>query len=237
MDWSTWKGATCLPDCWCEAARIGSWILEPVNTWTNLAFVFAGLYFLFKSNKLKTNEGPLSSTKAFPLIYGFACIFVGLGSFFYHASQTFVGQWFDVFGMYLVAVFYIFYNLYRLKKINIKKFYIGYWLSCIILGVVIIYFPLTRRWLFGICIAIALFQSIYINKKTKPDINVNYLWLSVASYAIAQGFWILDKERIWCDPYGWINGHGIWHLMCAVAAVFIYLYFQSEKFVKTQSVN
>ena len=111
MDWRTWKGATCLPDCWCEAARIGHWILEPVNTWTNLAFVFAGLYFIIKQSKFITNKGPLSSNSSFPLIYGFACVFVGMGSFFFHASQTFIGQWFDVFGMYLVAVFYIFYNM------------------------------------------------------------------------------------------------------------------------------
>ena len=45
MDWSTWRPASCLSGCWCEAPRTGSWILEPVNTWTNLVFILAGFVY------------------------------------------------------------------------------------------------------------------------------------------------------------------------------------------------
>src|ERR1035437_241788 len=139
MDWTTWKKATCLPDCWCEAARTGSWVLEPVNTWTNLFFFLSGVFFIFTAQKLTTKTNRLNSNPLFPRLYGFAMIFVGLGSFFYHASQTFVGQWFDCFGMYLVSMFYIFYNFYRINWIQEKLFLAYYILSCIILGLVINY--------------------------------------------------------------------------------------------------
>jgi hypothetical protein len=211
MDWTTWRGASCLPDCWCEATRTGHTILEPVNTWTNLGFILVGLYFIVNSKNFA-----LLKNIELPKFYGLAMMFVGAGSFFFHMSQTFVGQWFDVFGMYLVSVFYIVYNFYRVDKITF-----------------IIALPETRRWLFGVTIVIALIQSLLILKKHKPSINNKYLWSSVASYATAQAFWLLDKEKIWCSPYSWINGHGIWHIMTCVAAVLIYKYFQSERPSKT----
>jgi hypothetical protein len=235
MDWTTWKQATCVPECWCEAARTGSWILEPVNTWTNLFFVFAGIAFMSKAQKLTSNTNKLSSLIIFPRLYGFALIFVGLGSFFYHASQTFVGQWFDVFGMYLVSMFYISYNFFRNGQFDKKMFLTFYFLSCLLLGITILYFPETRRWLFGFSIAFTFVQSLWIQKCLKTSINRNLLIGAVSFYMVAQTVWVLDKSKIWCEPYGWINGHGIWHVFTGIAAVLTYFYFQSERIKKVAS--
>jgi magnesium-transporting ATPase (P-type) len=229
MDWSTWKPASCLPECWCEAARVGQFVLEPVNAWTNLLFMGAGLYFILNAKKFMAGTNQLNSNILFPRTYGFALFFVGAGSFFFHASQTFVGQWFDVFGMYLVSMFYICYNFYRTSKMSIQKFLFYYLGSCIVLGIIILYFPMTRRYLFGMSIAFALFQSLWINKKFKPQMENIYLWSSLACYLVAQSVWLLDKKKIWCNPHAVMNGHGIWHLLTACAAILVYMFFYSEK--------
>ena len=229
MDWTTWKPATCLPDCWCEAARAGSWILEPVNTWTNLLFVLAGIIFFLKAKRLTSGTNSLTSDLTFPRLYGFALVFVGLGSFFYHASQTFVGQWFDVFGMYLVSVFYISYNFYRIKWFNKSGFLFFYFGTSLFLGLIIYFLPETRRWLFGASILFTFIQTVWIQRRVKAKVESRYLIGAVLTYGVAQTVWILDKSRIWCDPYAWINGHGIWHILTAVAAILAYFYFASEK--------
>jgi magnesium-transporting ATPase (P-type) len=235
MDWSSWKPATCLPnDCWCEVARNGSWILEPVNTWTNLGFVGAGIWFFLNSNRLTDNSNKLASDSFFPRLYAMALLTVGLGSFFYHASQTFIGQWFDVFGMYLVSVFYISYNFYRSNIFSRKNFINFYVTVCLALGLLIIYFPQWRREFFGTTLAFTLLQTLIIHKRLRPSMKSIYLWGALGSYLLAQMFWILDKNKIWCDPYAWINGHGIWHLLTASSAILIYCYFQSEKNKKTE---
>jgi predicted membrane channel-forming protein YqfA (hemolysin III family) len=56
---------------------------------------------------------------------------------------------------------------------------------------------------------------------------------AAAFYVVAQTVWVLDKNRVWCDPYAWMNGHGIWHIFTGVAAVLTYLYFQSEKVISS----
>jgi hypothetical protein len=42
-------------------------------------------------------------------------ILIGLGSWFYHASLAFVGQGFDVAGMYLLGTFMVLYGYYLLR--------------------------------------------------------------------------------------------------------------------------
>ena len=165
----------------------------------------------------------------FPRLYGFALAVVGLGSFFFHASETFAGQWFDVFGMYLVSIFFIAYNLYRIGRLDHRSFLLFYFGVCALLGVAIYYLPDSRRYLFGVSIVVALVQSIWIQLRAKSWIQKKYLYGTVGSYGFAQTVWYLDKSKIWCNPYAWINGHGLWHIFTGLAAVLIYFYFRSEK--------
>lgn len=221
MDWTTWKPASCLPDCWCEATRVGSLILEPVNTWSNLGFMLVGIYLMVRAKNIFAN------------VYGLSVLLIGIGSFFFHASQTFTGQWLDLFGMYLLTNFYICYNLYRINKVNIKSFFILYVSLGVLLGLALAYLPELRRMLFGLSALFALIQIIYIKLKFKPVMNTTYLVTGILTFIAAQTVWILDKNKIWCDPYAWINGHGIWHILCAIATLLIYRYFESEKMPDT----
>jgi hypothetical protein len=192
-------------------------------------FVFAGIYFLFSAKRWTDFSNQLNSLEIFPKIYGMALIFLGLGSFFYHASQTFAGQWFDVFGMYLVSVFYLGFNFFRMNWFLKKGFLWFYFLTCTILGLVIFFAPEARRWLFGMILFVTLVQTIWIQAKAKRIIKQGFLYAALASYALGQTVWLLDKSKIWCDPYGWMNGHGIWHVLTGFAAVLFYFYFKSEK--------
>ncbi len=235
MDWTKFTPASCLPDCWCEAPRIGSFILEPVNSWTNLIFVLFGLFLIFFDKKIPYGLNFLSINKLYSRVYGWALIFLGFGSFLFHASQTFVGQWFDVFGMYLVSTFFAVYNLIRLKLLKPQSFLIYYSLSCTSLGLIIYFFPDTRRWLFGFLILLILFQIIYTNIKLKSIFKSTYLIISILTYLMGQFLWYLDKSKIWCHPYALMNGHGLWHLLTGISSMTIFLYFASEKTTLTES--
>src|SRR5512132_2015416 len=98
--WAGWQPATCLKTgCFCEAAHEQSPIRQTANTYSSLAFVFSGMLIIAKQ--------PAKSrfTYAYAIIMGIASIIIGVGSVFYHASLTFIGQFFDVFGMFLLAAF------------------------------------------------------------------------------------------------------------------------------------
>ena len=129
IDWAAWRPATCLPDaCFCEAIGNGT-IVQPINTWSNLAFVWVGAWVLgdlrLKSKADSENTLKRVSTRFVyqqpnsfggPMhMFGIACIAIGLGSWFYHASLSFVGQWFDVMSMYLLGVYMMLHAAARLN--------------------------------------------------------------------------------------------------------------------------
>jgi hypothetical protein len=225
--WKDWQQASCIPDCWCELARVGNWILEPVNTWTNLAFVFVGIFILFKM-KPGTSENLINQNSFYNKLYGSALIFVGCGSFFFHMSQTLMGQWFDLMGMYFIIVFFIYYNFNRLGLITRTRFLALYIMTQVILGYAIYIAPQFRREIFGSLVIITLIQTIIVQSKLKTFIERKYLILSLVTYLLGQGIWLLDKNKIVCHPTAWMNGHGIWHITCSIAALFIFVYFSSE---------
>lgn len=134
--------------------------------------------------------------------------------------------------MYLVSVFYISFNFFRIEWFRKSDFLKFYFLTCLALGLVIFYFPLSRRWLFGVILFMTLVQTVFIQIKNNGEINQRFLFYAIGSYAFAQTLWLLDKSKIWCDPYGWINGHGLWHVFTGLAAVLFYFYFKSEKRLK-----
>ena len=53
--------------------------------------------------------------------------------------------------------------------------------------------------------------------------------LAVASFLTAFAIWLpsLTGGPL-CDPESWIQGHAIWHLLCACAAGAVFLYYRSE---------
>jgi len=136
------KPASCLPDCWCEMPRIGQYILEPGNTWSNLAFIFcAGIvWFYFKEFPRRKFAASLFA-------------FLGLGSMAFHGTQTFIGQTIDVLAMYMLVSFFIFY-------LWSERFKIKYYLvinSAFLLG--LWFYPEVRRWLFAGLVILLLIIS------------------------------------------------------------------------------
>src|SRR6266481_825369 len=108
---TNWPPATCRPDhCFCEAIHNGA-VAQPANSWSNLGFVVVGL--LIAHARMRDDASPIAPYRR---IYGYALVLIGLGSAFYHASLTFVGQLMDVSGMYILITFALLYSLKRMYK-------------------------------------------------------------------------------------------------------------------------
>ena len=76
---------------WCERVSDGIF-REPVNTLTNLGFMVAGLYILYKlTNETSFNE--FSGLNNITILYGVAVVYLGPGSMMMHATNTEWGGW------------------------------------------------------------------------------------------------------------------------------------------------
>jgi len=155
-------------------------------------------------------------------------IIVGLGSAFYHASLTFIGQFFDVFGMFLLAAFLLVYAFERIWDLRFATTISLYLALNLFLSWIQIDIPDTRRYVFAIVIVIALLFEYYYRVKAKPTIEVKWLRYGVALLAVAYIIWILDNTRTVCFAHSLIQGHAIWHILGAVSVLFLHRYYVSE---------
>ena len=226
--WTDWQPATCLPNnCFCEPLRDG-FIRQPINTYSNLAYILVGLLILAHARDAQARANLMSSHHAYPLIFGGVTMAIGVGSFFYHASLTFVGQWFDLVGMYLFASFALLYTLARLRPMRGTTFAIGYVVMNAMLGYLLVVNPDVRRQVFAAMIYGVIALEALVLLAERPRMQTRYFIGALSSLAVAYGIWMLDESRVWCDPSSILQGHALWHFLTAASAGLLYLYYRSE---------
>jgi dihydroceramidase len=198
--------ASCMPNaCFCEAIR-SQGIKQPANTFSSLAFVVVALFALARFGR-RQSPGPL--------IYAFALVVVGLGSAWFHATLTFNAQFADVFGMYLVATFALFYSIGRLRPLSPATLFSSYVATNAVLAVLLYWVRVARRLIFALLrVAVIALASA-----------TRYLWIGVGIMGVAFIIWILDFTRLLCVPDSLIQGHAVWHILGAVAAWYLLLHF------------
>lgn len=204
---------------WCEPT-VCSWINEPANTWSNLLFLFVGLWLWKKMSN--------SQVRAF----GAIVFLMGTLSAIYHATNNLLTQYFDFIGIVFMVSFLLAFVTRRIldKTQNSFDHYFWFYVSMnflllIFLGVLKL--PLQMMQLINFFpIFFAEMYCIFILKKTR---KVYFFVASFLILFIAQVFAQIDLKRIYCDPNNLIlHGHVFWHGLCAVAMYFAGLHIREN---------
>jgi hypothetical protein len=205
---------------WCEAQRC-SWIVEPANTWSNLAYVIVGLALWYAA------RGSSSSQIRF---FGPAAVIVGVASGIYHSSYTFVLQILDFFGMYVFLYLLITLNLRRLGRVG-SAWQRVYWplvLGTTALTVALDFLGVTIQGIVFVLIVATAASEAWLWRR-EPGASHGMFLLALALIAAGGVFSALDVTRTWCDPWHpWLQGHAFWHVLsalCLFAAYFHYRQF------------
>lgn len=210
-----------MPDCWCEAVRYGSLFRQPLNVFTNAVILLVALYILLISRN--------DTNRLFSRLYALGCLITGLGSMFFHASLSHIGQWTDMVGMYFIACFLILYNFSRLKDWSNRVFLQIFVATVTIFSGLVYVLPEANDILFFVVVLSLVFSTVYAQRKLKPEIKTRYLVAAIVAYYTGSAFWILDQRETFCEPASWFQGHAIWHALSGLATVWVYAYFRSEK--------
>jgi hypothetical protein len=230
VSYAGWQPATCMPDhCFCETMGNGT-IRQPLNTYSNLIYVFFGMLVWGMAPRQTDPKAtnPIQRKRGYSLLYAFGLAAVGLGSFFYHASMTFIGQWFDLFGMYLLITVILLVNLTRVFPLGGRAFGISYLALNLLLGGLQIAVPQIRREVFGALLVAALLVEAYLLIFRRPRVKLIFFFTALGSMAAAYAFWILDSGAVLCDPRSLFQGHVVWHLLTGLAGWLMYLYYRDR---------
>jgi len=107
---------------WCERVS-GGLFREPVNTLSNLGFMFVGLYmFWILSNDENNSSNPFIGVNKISILYASVVIYLGPGSMLMHGTNTEWGAWADNLSMIMYIILPWLFNIYSMSKWSMSQF-------------------------------------------------------------------------------------------------------------------
>jgi hypothetical protein len=203
----------------CEEAT-GSWVGQPVNAFSNAAYVLVGIWLLIKYIRGKKNrKNPM-------IMLPVSAILIGITSFFYHASSSFLFEVLDLSSMFLLSSFMVSFALYRWRQTKFSVFIKAYTVFFIVpVMLVLLIKGESGLYFFGIEIGIAIVTE-WIIWKRRPGIRTGSFIYAGILFLISYGFWLLDFHRILCDPdLHYFQSHALWHVINSFCFILLYRYY------------
>lgn len=223
-------------DVFCEATHDGL-IKQPVNTWSNLAFMLAGLCAAWQIFRGKYAANVNAITRS--IFYStFICVFMVLlcpGSMAMHATMTTVGGFFDMLSMYLIASFMMAYAIKRLFSLGIPMFLCTFGSAmamCLIahfLNLPLPFVHFSGNGIFALFVLLASCMEGWLVFIRNGNYEKKYGLLAIVFILSALTIWNLSQTGApLCDPSSLVQGHGIWHILDALALYALFRFYVSE---------
>jgi hypothetical protein len=216
-----WSGWTPPNVDWCEE-ELCSWVVNPADTWSNLAYLAFGLAMALRARGRGSDALSLFAP---------ASVIVGAFSFAYHASYTYFLQFFDFVGMFLFCFVILTANALRLGWIRREQRIV------FLVGGVVLFSALVPplgetsipiQSLVGVLIAAILWQEWRASRSpAAAAADYRPFIAGLALLAVAAAFSLADLTRSFCDPGNhWLQGHAFWHLLTAASLYAMFRFYE-----------
>ena len=220
----------------CETFSDG-WIKQPANTWSNLGFVAAGLWMVSHASigrrKNWFADNTFTRSNSLPILYALLVIFIGPGSMALHGTGHAWGHTVDVLAMFTFIMFPIAWAATQLMRGEERTFWTIYLSLTIPLTIAHVFgvLPFSGIVLYAVLIptTIALEVARYFTRPMGMKSLVLTL-CAIGCFALAFLAWRLSLTgSLLCNPESLMQGHALWHLLCAGTTVCLFLAYMSEK--------
>lgn len=204
----------------CEQ-RLCAYIVEPSNTWSSIAYVVIGAY-LIASHTARARDARLWAVAV-------AEILIGLGSFAFHATGTFAGEFLDQAGMFMLSCLILSFaagKSARLSAPRTAQLYAGTAVasSLFLLAVRPAGIPL-----FALELVAGLGWEVAMWRRAGDRAPYRLLFAGIGIFLVSFVIWTLDITRIACAPDNHtITGHAVWHVLNALSIERLYRFYAAS---------
>ncbi len=204
--WSGWDPGTVQ---FCEE-RLCAWVVEPSNAWSSVLYVVLGLYMLVQALR------PVAPRS---IAVAAAQIMIGVGSFFFHATGTFWGEFVDQFGLFMLSALILACSAAQARHLTARQT-VGMYVAIVVASALLLWLvrPIGIP-LFAAQLVVGLAWQVLLWRNSEGPIRAAHrpFFLGVGLFLVSFSIWVTDITRLVCDPHNHIvTGHAIWHVLNAI---------------------
>jgi uncharacterized membrane protein len=241
--WEGWRpGKGLMNPIYTETIHEHSVFRTRANTWSNLAYVFVGLYAIAIAvydlrRAWPKGSGYVVRTPVMTGLFGVACCYLGFASGLMHASLTRWGQQLDVASMYapILALIAIGIGMFcpRIpggRRIgNIPAWPVLAGLAIVIEALLYMYkWSMSAKYvLTTLILTLIAVCGLHAIRRSR-HFSVWWAIISVIALLAAVFFRQIDIAGRFTGPDAWLQGHVLWHIFTATSLGTGYMYFRSE---------
>jgi Ceramidase len=217
---SPWAGLEPGKITFCEAG-VGGWVQEPANAYSSVAYIVVAAYLFRRS------MGTAAHALALVAVTG---LLMGCGSFFFHASRAFVGEFVDEASMFLLSGLMLTLALRRLRAWTTATCVRAYGVLSVVSVSLLAAMKSVGVLVFAVHVLVLLVLEVNLAWQDArapggPQIESRDLHRLVATFGAALAIWSLDLTRLVCRSGAHVfNGHAVWHVLTAACLVFYHRY-------------
>lgn len=214
-------------------------IRQPMNTWSNLGYVVAGLIVgWWTVRRFRPGTAVLAGNRMhafllFPVLYATVAASIGPASMALHASTTTWGGQVDILSMLLWAAFVLAYGLTRALDWDERRFLAVFLAVFAVAASIFLAQPISVSGtvIFGVIIAgFAATEAWIVLRRAELTADRRFLAGTAVSFAVAFAIWIPSQTGgPLCAPDSWLQGHAVWHVLTAVSVLSLFAYYDSER--------
>lgn len=240
---SLWDGMTisksALTAEYCEFNDVDKLFHQSMNTYSNLAYFFFGILILQIAkydvkNKALATKNSLEKFPQLSALMGLCFIYLSIGSAFFHASLTYLGQRVDMNGTYSISIVLLGIGLYTVffHKIIFTETSKKLWILGLLM-LIVAFLPISlmlssgKLLPFMILLLLVVIAIHYFQFRKEKSFILAILGFILMILAVK--IRTLDVQKINCDPHSLYQGHSVWHLLTAMSSFCSYAFFRFSK--------
>lgn len=218
----------------CEESAT-TWLRQPANTISNLAFVMAGLAVAWRARDHRLLRGSLATHPWLATVYAVLLTLIGPASAAMHATQSDLGGRLDLLSMYLLAGFALGYAVMRFTRsgpvalavVGLAVVTLGELVDAAV-GSVPVLGP-GGNVVFALSLLGAIGLEVALAARANPVQDKRFGGAALATMLGAFSIWTQAKDGgPLCRPESFVQGHAAWHILDALAAYLLFRHYAAE---------
>jgi hypothetical protein len=200
----------------CEAFHEGL-VRQPVNTWSSLALVAAGVWILLRATRREPGD------RAEQAAFGAGIAFVGVGSVVLHGPDPSWGLWFHDLSVLSVLLLLAVRGIGRVLGWPVPRRLVAVAAGLVVLALELAVVPTSTVPAAWALVLMAGLAELAAHRRHPPEpgsTRTLLRTLAVVTVTLAGVAYLLGRSASpFCDPSSVLQWHAVWHVLVAVSAV------------------